>query len=590
MKKILAFVMAMAMVLGMSLTSFAEEDQQTPPAVESTTTSTNVNGTENDRGTITVKGIDAEKKNDVSSVKVYACKIVEPQYGNDGYFTAEYKGLVDTLNNSEGIFDDNKLTASIMGDLKAKMVLNADKSAWTINKEDTAEAGAWTGAVYEMQENQEGNYSASVPVGAYLVLVMGGEAKFYSPIVVSASYVGDDGQSGIQSDVLNIENGTAWVKVSDTPDLTKTAEVPDRDKNDSNTDEVSVNIGDVIDYTITVNPIPNYDGAYPKFKVTDTLNNGLDYTYTASETVTDFASSIKVQVGDSVLEKGKDYTVTLNSANARTFSVDFVVDGKYTLGSYSGKSMTIVYKAKVNTDAAVNSGSNTNTVTLEYSKDSNIEGEEGEKEAETFNYTFDLSTSATGSKTDSILNKVGETTDSTTTKEALKGATFTLYTDAECKNIYTNDYMPGGTVVSADGQNGTTAGALIIRGLAAGTYYMKETAAPAGYSLNSDVYKIEIDASYYDVDDSATGKKKGELKEWKVTITNTNTEKNENPVTTTLNGGSTENNTKVEIPNTKLSSLPSTGGIGTTIFTIGGCAIMIVAAGLYFASRRKSSK
>ena len=45
-----------------------------------------------------------------------------------------------------------------------------------------------------------------------------------------------------------------------------------------------------------------------------------------------------------------------------------------------------------------------------------------------------------------------------------------------------------------------------------------------------------------------------------------------------------------EIKNTKLSALPSTGGIGTTIFTVGGCAIMIIAAGLYFASRRKAAK
>ena len=41
---------------------------------------------------------------------------------------------------------------------------------------------------------------------------------------------------------------------------------------------------------------------------------------------------------------------------------------------------------------------------------------------------------------------------------------------------------------------------------------------------------------------------------------------------------------------TKLSSLPSTGGIGTTFFTLGGCAIMILAAGLYFALRRKTEK
>ncbi len=48
------------------------------------------------------------------------------------------------------------------------------------------------------------------------------------------------------------------------------------------------------------------------------------------------------------------------------------------------------------------------------------------------------------------------------------------------------------------------------------------------------------------------------------------------------------NKAKVEVQNTKISALPSTGGIGTTIFTIAGCVIMIAAAGLFFASRKKS--
>ena len=46
----------------------------------------------------------------------------------------------------------------------------------------------------------------------------------------------------------------------------------------------------------------------------------------------------------------------------------------------------------------------------------------------------------------------------------------------------------------------------------------------------------------------------------------------------------------ITIANNKGSSLPSTGGIGTTIFTIGGCLIMIIAAALFFASRRKENK
>lgn len=41
---------------------------------------------------------------------------------------------------------------------------------------------------------------------------------------------------------------------------------------------------------------------------------------------------------------------------------------------------------------------------------------------------------------------------------------------------------------------------------------------------------------------------------------------------------------------TTVSSLPETGGIGTTIFTIGGCAIMVIAAALYFVNRKKQEK
>ena len=81
--------------------------------------------------------------------------------------------------------------------------------------------------------------------------------------------------------------------------------------------------------------------------------------------------------------------------------------------------------------------------------------------------------------------------------------------------------------------------------------HLKETKAPKGYSINTDGKTIPL---------SQTG------------------------VATAI----IQNNDKLN--DTKLSALPSTGGIGTTIFTIGGCAIMIVAAGLFFATRRKTQK
>lgn len=94
-----------------------------------------------------------------------------------------------------------------------------------------------------------------------------------------------------------------------------------------------------------------------------------------------------------------------------------------------------------------------------------------------------------------------------------------------------------------------TNGTVKVAGLDAGTYHFTETVAPDGYSIN----------------------------EAGVTVTIT-----ENESANVSEEGS--------ITDTKLSSLPSTGGIGTTIFTIGGCAIMVVAAGLFFATRKKSTK
>lgn len=111
---------------------------------------------------------------------------------------------------------------------------------------------------------------------------------------------------------------------------------------------------------------------------------------------------------------------------------------------------------------------------------------------------------------------------------------------------YAPDAEDASTVVKTNAE-----GKIVVEGLNVGTYHFKETKAPEGYSINTD------------------GKD--------ITLTQTG-------VATVIVKASGKLN------DTKLNALPSTGGIGTTIFTIGGCAIMIVAAGLFFATRRKTQK
>ena len=90
------------------------------------------------------------------------------------------------------------------------------------------------------------------------------------------------------------------------------------------------------------------------------------------------------------------------------------------------------------------------------------------------------------------------------------------------------------------------AGVVVAKGLDDGEYNLVEEKAPAGYSV------VEVPS---------------------VTIAN-----GDNPVAT------------ANVADSKLHSLPHTGGMGTTLFTIAGCAIMVAAAGFFFASRKRVNK
>lgn len=549
-KKLFAVMLSLIMVLAMGITSFAADD---------------VIGNSDDTAEIKVTGIDS-----ATSVKAYP--IIETTYGTNGDFNG-YKPLYTT-------------NPAIQVTKKADNTLE-----YTLSAEQIAQIRANLNAksAVKMDPEAEGStiYTATAPLGAYLVVVEGSETSTYNAMVVSTNYKNVNGVN-----TIDLGKNTAAAKKSTKPTLDKNIK-----ENENLVKRNTVNIGDVINYEVSVVNIPEYTGKYPVFNVVDTLSQGLTFN----------GEDVTVTVNGTTLTKDEDYKFTKAGQSITINFVDetLTATGKtaygYTLNDYKGQTLTISYSATVNTNAGLNEVGNQNDATLTYSKDSTVNNDNnnGTDEKKTHSYTFAIDGSVTG--TDSvipvdvthILNKIGEEVKTiqvngkeVEVKAALEGAEFTVYTNEAC----TVRYQQGG--VDYPVVRSTAAGQIELKGLAAGTYYIKETKAPAGYSVNAKAVKVEITGLTFNDNDELTG--------WTIKVNNQDVA---SFVYGTNEGGKTEfvrsdsiRNEGTEfvngynILNTKITALPATGGIGTTIFTIVGCGIMIAAAGLFFASRRKENR
>ena len=531
MRKIFAVLLTLAMVLAMSMTAFAAAN----PGDDK------IFGTGDDTATITINGIDNE-----TGIQVNAYKVVEAKYDGAGSTFSGYNSLYPAVIKQDMVKADlTTLSAEQLNNLAIAVATN--NSAVAIPSNNTNGTATWT---------------ANVSAGTYLVLVSNTEAHSYNPMVVSAYYTNKDGKTDISEGALTLTTNVANAKKSDKPSIDK--KITGSNGNDYGN---SVEVGDTVNYEVTVNPIPSYTGSYPKFNVEDTLSVGLDFATDGENKVIDPV----VKVGATTLEKGKDYTVTVSG---RTMKVDFVVENAYKLNEYASQSLTITYAAKVNSDAVVFTNVNTNEAKLNYTKDSKVDGNNGSTEKKTYTYTFEIGGEASG--TTGIITKTGKDKGKDKGKEnPLPGAVFGLYKSGDGVTADTvaaaTDNAAYKTATSND------AGQINFSQLKEGTYYLKELTAPKGYSVNTHVYTIIIDATYNE---------NGTLASWSVKIdndkTSTFTSKNDGTWEAAING--------TNIVNTTLSALPSTGGIGTTIFTIAGCLIMVTAAGLFFASRKRTNK
>ena len=525
MKKFLAVILSLAMVLGMSMTAFAAS-----PGTD------NIFGTADDTATITVNGIENE-----TGIQVNAYKVVEAKYDGAGHTFSGYNSLYPTVITQDMVKADlTTLSAAELNSLANAVAADTTKTA--IPLANTNGTTTWT---------------ADVAAGTYLVLVSNTEAHSYNPMVVSAYYVNNDGKTNISQGVVNLTTTEANAKKADAPTIDK--KITDSNGNDYGN---SVEVNDIVDYKVTVTPIPSYTGSYPVFNVEDTLSNGLDFVTDKDGKVVDPV----VKVGTTTLTKDTDYTV---SVDGRKMTINFVVNNAYKLNAYASKSLTITYSAKVNSAAVLWKDVNTNTAKLNYTNDSKVNGNNDSAEKTTYTYTFDIGGEATG--TNGIITKTGKDKNS---EKPLDGALFGLYKAGEgvtAETVATAAADAAYKTATSDAN-----GQINFRQLKKGTYYLKELTAPEGYSVNTHVYTVVIDTTH---------KNDGTLASWSVTIDGKTS-------TFTLNNeGKWESVKNVTyIVNTTLSSLPSTGGMGTTLFTIAGCAIMVAAAGFFFASRKRVNK
>lgn len=327
-------------------------------------------------------------------------------------------------------------------------------------------------------------------------------------------------------------------------------------------------IGDTVEFrTLTTVPIVSGYTEYT-YVIHDEMSAGLTSNVRSNDDVT-----IKVNDEDAKVLDKIYYTVTVDPENANKFTVtvdvlNAIKDGKMaeedTLYTY--------YTGILNENAAVyDVGKQNNKAYLEYSNNPhNNTTTNKTPEKVVYDWTFKMEVNKIDGESNAplrdakfVLSKNGNCSLGTIGDDGTPSTTTDLI------NLIENN--DGSYTVAPAGYNGPvvkvmTAGKITIKGLDDATvYYLYETKAPAGYNRLTDAVKFKITATYNETGDHYTS------------------------VTAAVNDVD-QSSVSVQVANNKGSTLPSTGGIGTTLFYVIGGGLMAVAAVLLVTKKRMNSK
>lgn len=501
MKKIMALMLAAIMMMAMSVTTFAAE----------TTRSLTVNA----KGGQDLKGqtINLYKLFDVTESKSgettnYAYTV------NNTYKAA----LASVLKISETSKDEEFVKA--VADKEATIQQFANDftaKALTDNLGSTKTSG-------KIAESKTSYEFTGLDAGYYLVYVTGGKE--------------------IQSSLVTVDETTATVNLkTEAPSIEKKA------------DKATVNIGDVVTYTVK-GSIPDTTGyAQYVYKIHDELSTGLDFVNDATGTAYE-GNSVKVTVAftDTSLTVGgtTPATATLDTANNRKMSLDlseWVRDNQ----ANKGKEFTVTYYAKVNKDAVV---TEKNKAQLEYGNKPGETTTTTPSEAKTPTYPLDI----LKIKKDSNVKLAGAKFSLYTSETDAKNGTNPIKVTGNSGNYVVDSTSTTTEFESVENIEGKGYN-LRVNGLAEGTYYLVETKAPDGFNKLTAPVKITI-----------TKSTDAEVNNWTIS-----------------KDGTVENDKVIDIANSTGSLLPSTGGRGAIAFAVIAALLVFGVAVSFIRDKRKEA-
>lgn len=296
------------------------------------------------------------------------------------------------------------------------------------------------------------------------------------------------------------------------------------------------NVGDTVNFQTTIYVT---DGNPTNYVLHDQMSNGLNFK----------EGSIVVKKND---ERFTDYTVVTPTDNC-TFEIKFNENSLQ-----ANDTVVVTYSATINSNAVVGTAGNDNETWLKYGNN----GETTHGKTKTYTWKFDI---------------LKYFTDSNDTKQYLADVEFVLYRKNNTTNTteyakFDSNKLSGWTATESDATKLKTNATsnVVVEGLDAGTYFLKETATPVGFnSLTSDV-EVQITSSCNTLTHATYTVQYKMVNE--EDFTDTGDEK------------------VVPIENKRGTTLPGTGGIGTTIFYVVGGGLMVAAAILLITKKRMENR